>query len=268
MYVSIASPKFFTPVIGRVCAWAMAAAFCTLPAHASAAPILVNGSLTGPILGEGVPPPGWTVTTPTPDTVDVDHNSGRSKPVLFVATPSESPDGGTWVGLAANPTGGTTPVKIEAINQTVSGFTLGKSYTLKWYHANFGWKYEGQNYALTATNAIRVLADGVAIGTGSMLALGEGWVEESLNFVAADTDIDLTFTSVEVLASFPSFEEMVGYFSYQSIDGIRLSESDDVPPGQVPEPASLPLFASAGMALMLARRRNTADKATLRTTQT
>lgn len=198
----------------------------------SAAPVLVNGSLTGPLAMNSMPS-GWSQYL-TPDTMDETHNLGTDW-LPFTATPSASPDGGTWAGLVT----ALVPADyIESFSQTVGGFTIGASYTLRWYHANFGYEY---GFSYSSANAIEVLADGVSVGAGSVRAVGSGWVEESISFVAADADIDLTFRPLDTTV-----------FSYQSIDGIRLTQVQAI---VVPEPGSLPLFAGAGAALVLGTRR-------------
>jgi len=227
---------------GKVLAWcaAAAAAFCVLAASsASAAPTLINGSMTGPIANGDVPS-GWSNIL-TSDTVDQNNNDYGVPGMVFPVPASASPDGGTWVGLAMY------PGYAEGFFQTVSGFTVGSRYTLSWYHANFAYPAPDSQ-----GNAIEVLADGVSIGSGAFLDGGAGgWVEESITFVAANTSLELTFTSLLTFSDAAS---------YQAIDGIRLTEAPAA--NAVPEPASLSLFAGAGLALLLAgRRRKLANQA-------
>jgi hypothetical protein len=182
--------------------------------------------------------------------MDQSNNSGQPT-IQFLATPSASPDGGTWVGLASVKISGTT--ELEGITQKVSGFTIGKSYSLSWYHANFGWKHASlpmDPFVADDANGIEVFADGAAIGSGAILAVGTNWVEESITFVATDTELDLTFQAFAMPNE--------GDNSYQSIDGISLAELppiDPPPTNAVPEPAALSLFSGAGLAMLLAGRR-------------
>jgi hypothetical protein len=105
---------------------------------------------------------------------------------------------------------------LESITQTVSGFTIGNSYTLSWYHGNFGFM----------------------------------WSDDP---ESASTDIALTFRALP---------HPQGTSSYQSIDGIRLTDTVVPPANAVPEPAALSLFSGAGLAMLLAgRRRKQAQKA-------
>jgi hypothetical protein len=216
-------------------------------ASASAAPTLINGSLTGPV-GASITPPGWT-QIPTPDTIDQTHNLGSLPASSFAATPSASPDGGTWIGMFAFTYPTINYVYKEGISQTVSGFTVGGTYSLSWYHANFGVGFPSD---YTAANAIEVFADGVSIGSGAVRAASPGWVEESISFIATDTELDLSFMG---LLAPPTVG--AGSGTYQSIDGIRLTEISLPPPlpNNVPEPAALSLFSGAGLAMLLAGRR-------------
>ncbi|MCP5057475.1 MAG: hypothetical protein GY937_12225 [bacterium] len=150
---------------------------------AFAVPILVNGSLTGPIANSAVPA-GWSVTSFSPDTMDENNNIGVIGLGLFGATPSPSPDGGTWVGLF---TVGTT---VEKFAQSVSGFSIGQSYEISWYHSNFGYA------ASTSDVSIEVFVDGGSIGAGPSIALGTPWFSESLTFVATATTHTIEFGSI------------------------------------------------------------------------
>lgn len=190
-----------------------------------AAPILTNGSLTGAIANGNVPT-GWSVTSETPDTMDQNNNVGVNGLGGFGATPSPSPDGGTWVGLGRN------IGFIETFGQTITGFSVGTTYNLSWYHANFGYEFGSPPY--TGTNAIEVLLGGVSIGSGALLSLGTAWIDETISFTATSSSQRIDFRLLNDTKS------------YNSIDGIRLSE---VTNGTVPEPATIALlsFGLAGL---------------------
>jgi hypothetical protein len=171
-------------------------------ASANAIPIVINGSLEGPINNGGVPS-GWNLILQSPDTIDQTSNLGFLGNLTFQATPSPSPDGGTWVGMAA------TDTVVESFGQLVNGFSIGLNYDIAWYHANFG-----HAFGLHEANGIQVLIDGNVIGNGGLLSLGEGWFNEMLSFTATATSHQIEFRS------------LVTQLSYQSIDGIRISESN------------------------------------------
>jgi hypothetical protein len=108
-----------------------------------AAPIVANGSLTGPIANGGVPP-SWTLLSGSPDTMDQNNNVGVPGSTQFVVAPSgPSPNGGTWVGIGREGNG-----FIERFGQSISGFTVGAQYIVSWYFGNFG--YNGVFPLLTA----------------------------------------------------------------------------------------------------------------------
>ena len=187
-----------------------------------AAPILVNGSLEGPV-ANSTAPPGWTITSFSPDTMDENNNLGVSGLGDFGATPSPSPDGGTWVGLFSV---GTT---VEKLAQTITGFAVGQSYEVSWYHSNFGHAFS------TNDVAIEVFLDGSSLGTGPTIPLGTGWYSESLTFVASAATHTLEFGSSGSLQA------------YNGIDGVRITT--------VPEPTGLALLiGSAGVATQIRKR--------------
>lgn len=186
-----------------------------------------NGSLTGPLRNDGVPP-GWLPKVGQPDTMDASANMGVIGLQAFAAPPSASPDGGTWVGLMG---GGDLP---EAFATGLSGLVVGHSYRVSWYVANFGYTGGG---GFTGSNAIQVRFNNGFVGTGAALATGPSWVEQSAVFVTGFPANELSFLLTN------------NGRSYLSIDGIRVTE--------VPEPGSGPLLA-AGVALLAAstlRRR-------------
>ena len=190
--------------------------FCLSSAHS--APILFNGSLTGPVDNGGLPA-GWVAISPSPDTIDENNNVGFNQNT-FQATPSPSPDGGTWVGMAAD------GVSIfESFGQTVSGFNIGTSYDVSWYHANFG-----HGFGFDGANTIELLIDGAVMGSGSLLGLSTSWVDETVSFTATSASHQIGFRLQDNTQA------------YHSIDGIRLAESSMAP---VPLPAGLGLFCLA-----------------------
>ena len=206
-----------------------ALALLVLSGAASAA-TLVNGSLTGTV-GTGSVPAGWTVYTGSPDTNDVTNNVGGGTP-FGVAPAGPSADGGTWVGL-----GNSSGTFAETFGQTIADFVVGATYSLSWYAGNFG-AVTGPGYL--GDNSIYAALDGMIVGSGASLSLGDGWYEQSITFTATSASHILSFGLTDA------------EYSYLSIDGIRLTEATPA----VPLPASGLLLVAGIGGLGLARRRS------------
>jgi len=199
---------------------------------ARAESLVVNGSLNGSIANMDVPT-GWTVLEGTPDTMDPTSNVGVSGWLSFGVAPTVSPDGGTWVGL------GIDGSYIERFGQTLSGLTVGQTYTVSWQAANFGVNNASNSYL--GSNAIGVMLDGVSIGQGATLSLSSSWSTESLTFVATSTSQLLSFS----LAGTDK--------AYLGIDGISVTAGGVTP--AVPEPATWALMAIGLVGVGAMRRR-------------
>ncbi len=214
----------------HVCGFLIAGLAVAGVAHA--APILVNGSLTGPIANGGVPA-GWTALAGSPDTMDEGNNVGVGGLLGFVTAPAgPSPDGGTWVGFAHD------GAFVETFGQTIAGFTVGTEYTLTWYLGNFG--FDGVAPPYGSPNGVEVLLDGASVGSSPIVASGSDWTEQSFSFIALAVIQEISFRPVSTDRS------------YISIDGIRL---EDATPAPIPEPASLLLLGTGGLGVLTALRR-------------
>jgi hypothetical protein len=195
---------------------------------------VVNGSLSGMPTNGGVPA-GWTTLRDSPDINDVDNNTGLPY-YRFAATPSASPDGGTWVGLGVAPASNF----LERFGQTVGGFTVGARYTVTWFASNFGFaSFSGAANNLDDPAQINLLVDGQSVGHGATLVLQPGWASQSLTFTATATTHALAFGA-----------STLGSSSYVGIDGIGVAVA------AVPEPASTALLLAGlcGLAAVVRRR--------------
>ena len=204
--------------------------FAAFIAHAES--LVINGSLDGGIANADVPT-GWTVLQGTPDTLDPTGNVGVAGWMSFGVAPTLSPDGGTWVGLGANGD------YVERFGQSLSGLSIGQTYTVSWQAANFGIQNNGASYL--GSNAIGVMLDDAMVGQGATLALSSNWSSQSLTFVA---------TSATQLLSF----RLAGTEkAYLGIDGISVKLGGVTP--AVPEPSTWLLMAMGVAAIGAVRRR-------------
>jgi hypothetical protein len=212
-----------------------AIAVLLIASSAHAASIVTNGSLTGQIENNGVPT-GWTIFEGSPDLMDAQDNLGMAGVLRFGATPDASPDGGTWVGLGANPD------YIERFGQMLNNLTIGQTYTVSWYAGNFGYSSSVAANNYLGSNAIGVMLDGVTIGSGAQLSVGSNWFQQSLTFVASAASQQLSFT----LATSQK--------AYLSIDGIAVQTATTA----VPEPQTWALMGIGLCAVGLMGRRKAA----------
>jgi hypothetical protein len=151
----------------------------------------------------------------------------------FPATPSNSPDGGTWIGL-----GRSQNSWVERFGQRVDNFTVGASYELSWFASNFGYD---SGFGYTNANQIEAFLGFDSIGKGGVVDFGPGWVAQSLIFTA-------TAASHTIAFQLGSPNE-----SYMGIDGVTLSLASTT----VPEPATVSMFLGglAGLAGLRMRKR-------------
>lgn len=107
-----------------------------LIAGASPAQTVVNGSATGPVgNSQLVNLPGWIACSqPSNNSPDVCDMSMPSWNGGTTVTPSPSPDGGSWIGLA----NGVNPVEQECATGQMTGLVAGNGYQLRFYGACFG----------------------------------------------------------------------------------------------------------------------------------
>jgi len=208
------------------------------------AELVNNGSLSGTI-GNNTLPVGWFAGSTTaekpnsPDTMNESNNVGVTNLLSFMATPSASPDRGSWIGVGAD-----ANRVDESFSQVITSFEIGEIYDLSWYDANFGYKRRGY---LGENQFIAYLSDGVSdefTFTGTMKSVGEGWSLQTFSFIPTKTQYTLTFKLANSTKS------------YLSIDGISIDFSNIDPVAPVPEPETYAMML-AGLAMLgfLTRRR-------------
>lgn len=222
-----------------------------LVASVSGAPAatLVNGSPEGPIANGVVNspsvPPGWSIARQFPDTSGIGNTVGGL--CGFVTEPSGvSPDGGTSVGLGADPdqTVNGAPFS-ESISQVVSGFVIGRNHSLSWYVGNFGATTAA--VLADAADAIRALLGGTVIGTGQLRSVGASWFTDTITFVPTAATQTLAFEAIRDPAG--------AGVAYMALDGIRIAAAPP-PTTPIPVPAALPLLAGGLVMPGLLRRRS------------
>lgn len=222
---------------------ALASTLLAQSAQAQIIELVTNGSLTGPV-GNALVPAGWqngvsgTTFASTVDTLDTTHNVG----VLnygFAAPASESPDKGTWAGLANN-----GRAQNEKLSQIISDFIIGKTYTLSWYDANFGIDdsviYKANNSILASLLG----SSGSFSFTGTQSNLGDGWNKNTFTFTPTETQYTLVFSSATRAKS------------YLSIDGISITTDVTA----VPEPSTWALLLFGLLTIGALARKQTLVK--------
>lgn len=198
----------------------------------SAANLVINGSMTGtPAIT--TPPPGWTSVNTDGDTIPVGGLNGWATDI------GASPDGGTFLAILNNGSGGA----FDATTQYVYGFTVGLTYTLEFSYANIGLDQSAaSNYA--NSGFVRANIAGIDFDTPVLTHDGFGsqqWFHFSETFIATAPDMYLTFTAMR-----PN-NAIGGYAG--GIDGVFIAA--------VPEPSTIALL-SLGIVMIAghSRRRN------------
>src|ERR1044071_7566008 len=116
-------------------------ALFSVPAAADAQ-VFTNGTFTD-MTGNSVTPAGWTNVLgynpgqtfgswPSVDVLDINFSAFFGNSTVQAAP---SPHGGTWGGLCTIDPGN---IENEAIEQTITGLTVGQEYEVSFYAANFG----------------------------------------------------------------------------------------------------------------------------------
>jgi hypothetical protein len=174
----------------------------------SEAQTITNGSVTGsPASNSGINAgnaPGWSGCSFSPDLCNVSLPSYLSSSQV---TPSFSPDGGTWLGLASMSPAGAT----ECAATTITGLTVGNSYTLYFCAACFGTASSICNNS-PATPTISV---GATSQLYTIPMAASTWVSCSLSFTATATTMPLEAKHSSVFGA---------YYAYTGVDGFSLTK--------------------------------------------
>lgn len=166
-----------------------------------------NGSVTAASasnsgIGANRAPP-WSVCQFSPDVCDPSRPSYVANSQV---TPVYSPDGGTWLGLAAmSPVGAT-----ECAQTTITGLTVGQSYTLYFCAACFGTGSSICNNS-PATPSVSV---GATTQLYTIPMTASTWVPCSLPFVATASTMTLEAKHSSTFGP---------YYAYAGVDGFSLT---------------------------------------------
>ncbi|MCP5532564.1 MAG: hypothetical protein H7A49_16425 [Akkermansiaceae bacterium] len=228
------------PRLLAVVPWVVAAT--ALPSRAAT---LVNGSFEnlsssyvntpGADLMSGVAADGWTVSSNSPD-----WYLGAPGPSGFWFTPW-----GDFFTVGASVGTGYR----EGISQTITGMTIGKTYTLEFQQAN-GLRFDQGSYiGVGHAGGWEILLDGGSILSSDSLndnstpapSFPGSWNLGSVSFVATATSQTVEFLAYGGSATDPTF---------QFLDSVILTES------QVPEPGVSTLIALAGLGFWRRRPRS------------
>lgn len=145
---------------------------------------VTNGIFAGPETLSNVAA-GWTITAGSPDLVTI--------PSVFALT---------YVAPGANVSSqgdnfqllyeATNQASTEKMSQTITGFTIGTTYTLTYEEANFGPCYGGPCY--TSNGEFLVNISGIAqMSSGNQMDVADNWYTVCLQFVATSTTHTLEF---------------------------------------------------------------------------
>lgn len=224
---------------------AVAIAFASLSVPAARADLITNGSFSQSTNGNGqinynTNLTGWTLTKDaggangygflfsygTADTTGANGQFGNLKlwgpgDGANNGLPASSPDGGNFVGIDG-------AFQVGALQQTVTGLTAGKQYTVSF------WWGAAQQYGFTGatTEQFQVSLGGQTLTTAVINDVSHGfsgWQYTSLTFTAdASTD----------LLSFVALGSPTGVPPFALLDGVSMNAATPAP-----EPASAALLA-------------------------
>jgi PKD repeat protein len=179
----------------------------------SQAQTVTNGSLTS-ITGNSITPPGWNNVNgynpgsgigswPSVDALDVAFSAWFGSSTV---TPAPSPNGGTWAGISSIPPN----FENEAIEQVVPGFTIGTTYRLSFYVANFG------GSPFDDPGVVTGYINGTAVAVSPTLNLVPNiWTYVSGTFIASADSMTVQLDAIHNTGD-------SGAGGYYSVDGIEI----------------------------------------------
>ncbi|ASS50232.1 MAG: hypothetical protein A3D31_11740 [Candidatus Fluviicola riflensis] len=174
---------------------------------------VVNGSFTD-MTGNSVTPAGWSNVlgynpgtnlgvNPTVDVLDINFTAFFNNAAVAV---SPSPDGGTWTGISSIP----PDFENEAIDQVVSGFTIGTVYQLSFYAANFG------GTPFNDPGVVSAYINGTTVAVSPTLNLvANVWTTVTGTFVASATSMTVHVDAIHNTGN-------AGSGGYYSVDGLTI----------------------------------------------
>lgn len=200
--------------------------------------LVTNGSFDDAI-GNSIYATGWSQgtnngeATNTADIINAGANFGVLGTTDFAAAPSATPDGENWVGIARD-----GALQNEIITQNVTGFTIGATYEISWYEANFGYDVVDPNVDFLSANAVEATLGSDYTFDGGFIATGSDWLTRSFTFTANQTNYDLSFGLINPARS------------YLSLDGVSIVEV-----AAVPEPSTWAMLLAGGLLVFGSQRK-------------
>lgn len=174
---------------------------------------ITNGSMTAGGNSINSAPPGWIKCGFSPDVLNLGYPSYSSTSQVGAIN---SPDGGTWVGLASI----SSFNLYECVSTTVTGLTIGNSYTLQFYGACFG---TGTIWANQDPSNLTI-----SVGATSQLYIipmaASTWNTYTLNFTATASTMVLTASNL----SGNTYASLDGFMFINPLLPIELSSFEAV----------------------------------------
>jgi len=157
-------------------------------------------------IGASTAPTGWTLVSGSSDVGNVSDPGGSFAQPFTNSTPSAQ--GGNFLMLYENGSSST-----ESVEQSVSGFTIGNSYTITYQEAVLGAR---NNYDDNGELIINVSGIG-DFTSGNILTVGAGWQSGQISFVATQTTHTIRLTANDIGAGGPG--------SWMSLDDFQLTDT-------------------------------------------